>query len=456
MMNAQEIWEKALLIIQQTASTVSYNTFILPAKINNINEELKIVYIDSGSDFNLAILEKRYKELFKKSIEEVTGETYRIVIKASSEYEAMNVETTTAPAKPSAKPLKMLDKDLKKQKIFNPKYTFDNFVEGNSNKYAYSACRAVAADPSNAINPLFIYGGSGLGKTHLMNAIGIHLLENNENINVLNVSSEMFTNELVNAIREGKMNEFKHKYRQVDVLLIDDIQFLEGKESTQEEFFHTFNTLYDLNKQIVISSDRPPNKLETLDARLRSRFSMNMVADIQPADYETRIAILLKKAENENLEVDDNVYAVICFIAEKIKDNIRELEGAFTRLVSFSKIMKENIDMAFAKRVLKELMQNKNASPTPEKIKTIVSRHFEIKVSELEGNSRKATIAYPRQIAMYLCKELTDYSNQKIGNLFGNKHYSTVIHACNKIEEELDFDEELQNTLSTLKESITE
>ena len=289
-----------------------------------------------------------------------------------------------------------------------------------------------------------------------MHAIGIYLLTHNENLNVLYVSSEMFTNEFIKALGENKTREFKNKYRKVDVLLIDDIQFLEGKDTMQEEFFHTFNTLYDLNKQIVISSDRAPNKLLKLEERLRSRFMWNIIADLQPPDYETRVAILMKKAENANIEVTDNIYEVICLIAEKIKDNIRELEGAFNRIITFSKLMDENIDKAFALRILKDILQNGGNSPTPEKIKTVVSRHYGIKVSDMESSKRTQNIAFPRQVAMYLCRTMTDYSFPKIGNLFGGRHYTTVMHACEKIENDLKVDEILKDDIEVIKKDISE
>ena len=345
---------------------------------------------------------------------------------------------------------------MNKQKIFNPKFNFDNFVVGGSNKYAHAAALAVAESPSEAYNPLFIYGGSGLGKTHLMHAIGIYLLEKNPNLNVLYVSSEMFTNELIRALGEQKMNEFKSKYRKADVLLIDDIQFIEGKESTQEEFFYTFNTLYDSNRQIIISSDRAPNKLVNLDDRLKSRFQWNLIADIQPPDYETRVAILMKKAENMNIDVDDDLYDVICLIAEKIKDNIRELEGAFTRIVSFSHLLNEKADKTFAKRVLKDVLTNNEISVTPEKIKKVVAKYYNIKVSDLESTKKTNNIAFPRQVSMYLIRELTDSSLPQIGRYFGNRHHTTVKYACEKIENDIKSDETLKSVIESLKEEIKE
>lgn len=450
MENIQEIWKKVLKLIEDNTTSISYSTWFEPIQIKSIDDSLHIAYLANDTEFIINILKNRYLQLIESAFATVTGENYRVIIKHIDEY---NNETKKEAI---ITPSNIIDTKFKKQKIFNPRYNFDNFVVGNSNKYAHAAALAVAESPSEAYNPLFIYGGSGLGKTHLMHAIGIYLLTNNENLNVLYVSSEMFTNEFIKALGENKTREFKNKYRKVDVLLIDDIQFLEGKETMQEEFFHTFNTLYDANKQIVISSDRAPNKLLKLEERLRSRFMWNIIADLQPADYETRVAILMKKAENANIEITDDIYDVICLIAEKIKDNIRELEGAFNRIVSFSKLMNENIDKVFAKRILKDIIQNGGTSATPEKIKTVVSRYFNIKVSDMESSKRTNNIAFPRQIAMYLCRVMTDYSLPKIGNLFGGRHYTTVMHACDKIESEIKNDESVKEIIETLKKDISE
>lgn len=451
MKDLQQLWIKVLSKIEENVTPVSYSTWFPHLSLKEIDEVLNIAYLESTDSFATNILNSRYLELIGAGFESVTNKKYRIVIKDSNDFEEATHTEEVIEA-----PKKLATADIIKQKIFNPKYTFDNFVVGDNNVYAHAASLAVAESPSRTFNPLFIYGGSGLGKTHLMNAIGIYLLEHNDDINVLYVSSEMFTNEMIKAISDNKMNEFKNKYRKVDVLLIDDIQFLENKTTIQEEFFHTFNTLYDLNKQIVISSDRAPNKLVHLEERLRSRFMINMIADLQPAEYETRVAILMKKAQNSGIEMDDDLYEVICLIAEKIKDNIRELEGAFNRIVSFSALMNENIDKTFAKRILKDIIQNNSTSPTPEKIKTIVSRYFHIKVSDMESSKRTNNIAYPRQIAMYLCREMTDYSLSKIGNLFGGRHYTTVMHASDKIQDELKSDDSLKDIISTLKKDISE
>ena len=447
----QKIWEKFLEIIKKDTTPISYDTWFVTTRIRSIDKNVKIIYLENDGEFVINILKNRYIPKIESVFKQLLGDDYRVVIKVPEDYDK-EPQTT---ASPKSTP-KNLNISFQNQRIFNPKYSFDNFVVGGSNKYAHAAALAVAESPMETYNPLFLYGGSGLGKTHLMHAIGIYLLEHNDNLNVLYVSSEMFTNELIKALGEKKIREFKNKYRKVDVLLIDDIQFLEGKDNTQEEFFYTFNALYDQRKQIVISSDRPPNKLVRLEERLRSRFAWNMIADLTPADYETRVAILVKKAENKEIEVTDDLYEVICLIAEKITDNIRDLEGAFNRIVTFSSLLDEKIDKNFAKRILKDILVTGANSPTPEKIKTVVSRYFNIKVSDLDSSKRTNQIAYPRQIAMYLCRSMTDYSLPKIGNLFGGRHYTTVIHACDKIQREISTDPELREVISNLRNEIGE
>ncbi len=444
--------------LKKLTTAVSFDTWLKPLEVHHLDEELKIAYLGikktKGIDINfiLKIVRNRYLTVVEDCLQTVMGEKYRVIAKDMDEYEE---ESPAEKEKTAEEPvIHIKERSLVNQKIFNPRYNFDNFVVGNSNKYAHAAALAVAESPSEAYNPLFVYGGSGMGKTHLMHAIGIYLLENNPNINVLYVSSEMFTEELIRALREKKMSEFKSKYRKVDVLLIDDIQFLEKKDTTQEEFFHTFNTLYDSNKQIIISSDKAPNELKGLEERLVSRFQWNLIADIQPPDYETRIAILTKKAENMNIEVDDDLYDVICMIAEKIKDNIRELEGAFTRIVSFSQLMHEKPDKNFARRVLKDILTDGEIKVTPEKIKKMVCKHYSVKMADLESSKKQNSIAFPRQVAMYLIREMTDYSLPKIGQMFGGKHYTTVMYACDKIEEQVKADPGFSNVIEGLKESI--
>ena len=453
MTSYEKIWDSVLEIIKENTTPISFETWFKPLKIRKIDNSLNIVYIevnsDKGKDFIISTIKNRYLTYLQNAFKTVLNDEYRVVLKDSDTYDEEEEKNNPVKVTPPKK-------GLNKQKIFNPKFNFDNFVVGGSNKYAHAAALAVAESPSEAYNPLFIYGGSGLGKTHLMHAIGIYLLEKNPNLNVLYVSSEMFTNELIRALGEQKMNEFKSKYRKADVLLIDDIQFIEGKESTQEEFFYTFNTLYDSNRQIIISSDRAPNKLVNLDDRLKSRFQWNLIADIQPPDYETRVAILMKKAENMNIDVDDDLYDVICLIAEKIKDNIRELEGAFTRIVSFSHLLNEKADKTFAKRVLKDVLTNNEISVTPEKIKKVVAKYYNIKVSDLESTKKTNNIAFPRQVSMYLIRELTDSSLPQIGRYFGNRHHTTVKYACEKIETDIKSDETLKSVIESLKEEIKE
>ena len=451
-MDYNKIWENVLDKIKEITTQISFETWFLPLKIRKIDNDLKIVYIevnsDNRSEFIITTIKNRYLSTLETAFKEVLEDNFRVVLKDSDQYRSEEVRE-----EPKIKPKKQL---LDKEKIFNPRFNFENFVVGNSNKYAHAAALAVAESPSEAYNPLFIYGGSGLGKTHLMHAIGIYLLENNPKLNVLYVSSEMFTNELIKALNTHKMNEFKSKYRKADVLLIDDIQFLEGKESTQEEFFHTFNSLYDSNKQIIISSDKAPNKLVNLEERLRSRFQWNLIADIQPADYETRVAILLKKAENMGINTDENpeIYDVACMIAEKIKDNIRELEGALIRVVSFSQLLNEKLDKNFTKRTLKDIFSNVERTVTPEKIKKTVCKYYGIKITDIESSKKTNNIAFPRQIAMYLIREMTDYSLPKIGQFFGGKHYTTVLYACEKIDDELSMDKNLREVIENIKEEI--
>ena len=453
-MDYSKIWESVLGRIKEITTQISFETWFLPLKIRKIDTDLNIVYIevnaDNRSDFIITTIKNRYITTLEGAFKEVLGNNFRVILKDSLSYgEDDNKQNQK---------IKQKKNILDKEKIFNPKYTFDNFVVGNSNKYAHAAALAVAESPSEAYNPLFIYGGSGLGKTHLMHAIGIYLLENNPQINVLYVSSEMFTNEFIKAINTKTMNDFKKKYRQADVLMIDDIQFLGGKNETQEEFFHTFNSLYNLNKQIIISSDKAPNKLVNLEERLISRFQWNLIADIQPADYETRVAILLKKVENMNIDIDDNpdIYDVVCMIAEKIKDNIRELEGALTRVISFSQLLNEKLDKNFARKTLKDIFSNMEKTVTPEKIKKTVCRHYGIKISDIESSKKTNNIAYPRQIAMYLIREMTDYSLPKIGQFFGGKHYTTVLYACEKIENEMKTDRNLAEIIEAIKEEVND
>ena len=334
----------------------------------------------------------------------------------------------------------------------NPKYVFETFVTGNSNRFAHAAALAVAEAPAKVYNPFFMYGGVGLGKTHLMHAIGHRILEKNPNLRVLYISSEKFTNELINSIRDGNPESFRQKYRNIDVLLVDDIQFLSKKEHTQEEFFHTFNTLHNANKQIIISSDRPPREIQTLEDRLRSRFEWGLITDIQAPDLETRIAILRKKALLENLTVPNDV---MLFIASRIDNNIRELEGALIRVMAYASLTNQVVTNELVSEALKDVFPHgKTKEITLELIQEIVSSYFKIKMEDLLAKKRTRNLAFPRQIAMYLSRELTDTSLPRIGELFGGRDHTTVIHAHDKIARERNEDNKLNNTIKELIKRI--
>lgn len=335
----------------------------------------------------------------------------------------------------------------------NSRYTFDSFVVGNNNKLAHAASLAVSESPAEAYNPLFIYGGVGLGKTHLMHSIAHFILSENSRSKVLYVSSEKFTNELINSIREDKNEAFRQKYRNIDVLLVDDIQFIAGKERTQEEFFHTFNTLYEAKKQIIISSDRPPKEIETLEERLRSRFEWGLIADIQAPDYETRMAILQKRAELENLDLPDDV---IQYVATNIKSNIRELEGAINKIIAYSTLVHKDLTKELAEDALKDLITpEKDKEITPEFILEIVAEHYNLNPMDIVSKKRPRDIAYPRQIVMYLSRTLTDISLPKIGQILGKRDHTTIIHGYEKIRKDIIKDSALKNTIEILTKKIT-
>ncbi len=331
-----------------------------------------------------------------------------------------------------------------------PRYSFDTFIVGPSNQFAHAACRAVAESPSRSYNPLFIYGGVGLGKTHLMHAIG-HYVLTNSNLKLTYISSERFMNEMINALRYDRVLEFRERYRSVDVLLVDDVQFLAGKEGTQTEFFHTFNALYDAQKQIVISSDCPPHEIPSLEERLRSRFEWGLIADIQPPDIETKVAILKKKAETEGIPLPDNV---AIYIAGKIKSNIRELEGSLIRLIAYASLTGREISLPLAQDVLRNVLQNDDKAITIEIIQKFVSEYYQLKLGELKSRNNSKSIAMPRQIAMYLCKNLTTASLPEIGKSFGGKHHSTVIHSIRKIEDLRQKDGDFNTLINNFIESF--
>ena len=442
-MDKNKIWGTTLNYLKANTTKLSYDTWISPLSIHHIEEETGIIYLSWPNQGKLINhINDHYLNQIENAINSSLDKPFRVVIRQEKEYQVNKIDTTR------------MKNPLNQEKLFNPRFNFENFVVGNSNKYAHAVSVAVAEAPGDIYNPLFIYGGSGLGKTHLMQAIGVHIIRNNPTAKVLYVSTEMFTNELITAINDNKTRSFRNKYRKLDVLLIDDIQFLEGKEATQEEFFHTFESLYQNNKQIVITSDCPPVSLKGLDERLRTRFSWNMIADIQPPDYETRVAILKNFANKSNIEVTDDVYNVLCFIADQVKDNIRELEGAYNRVVSFSQLLHEKITIDNAKNILKDIVKDNEQAVAPERIRSTVANHYKIKLSDIDSPKRNAEITLPRQVAMYLCRETTDLSLPKIGKLFGDRHYSTVIHAIEKIEYQLKYDEILYENIETIKAKL--
>ena len=442
-MDKNKIWGTTINYLRSNINNTSYDTWIAPLYIHHIEEEAGIIYLAWPDNPSLVtFLTDHYLTQIENAINSSQDKVFRVVIKPEKDYEA-NIIDTRRKRNPFIQ-----------EKLFNPRFNFENFVVGSSNKYAHAVSVAVSEAPGEVYNPLFIYGGSGLGKTHLMQAIGVQIIRNNPTSKVLYVSAEMFTNELITAINDGKTRSFRNKYRKLDVLLIDDIQFLEGKEATQEEFFHTFEALYQNNKQIVINSDCPPVSLKGLDERLRTRFSWNMIADISPPDYETRVAILKNLADKSDIEVTPAIYDVLCLIADQVKDNIRELEGAYNRVLGLSQLLNEEINVDNARNILKDIIKDNEQAVAPERIRSVVANHYKIKLADMDSPKRNAEITLPRQVAMYLCRETTDLSLPKIGKLFGNRHYSTVIHAVEKIEESLAYDDELRENIDTIKAKL--
>ncbi len=438
-------WKAVLEVIEPETSPVGYSTWFKETKLISIEDNVMVIEVQN--QFNQDILSTRYLPLIKNSAQQVLNRDYNF------EFVLPNVSDHAKLEKLSVKQRDKMQDPLNTQSNLNPRYTFDTFVVGNSNRLAHAAALAVAESPAKAYNPLFLYGGVGLGKTHLMHSIAHYIASENANSKILYASSEKFTNELINSIRDDKNEAFRNKYRNIDVLLIDDIQFVVGKERTQEEFFHTFNTLHDANKQIIISSDRPPKEIETLEERLRSRFEWGLIADIQAPDLETRIAILRKKAELEGLLIPEDV---LLFIAKTIISNIRELEGALNRIIAFSSLANKPISVELANEALKDLIsRDKPKVITSEYIQEVVSAHFHLKPEDFKSSKRTRSIAFPRQIAMYLSRKLTDLSLPKIGKQFGGRDHTTIIHGYEKISKQMKSDIELTQTLNELEKKIT-
>lgn len=452
----KENWEKIKENLKEEydITIVSFNTWLKPLEVAAVDEELVSVVVTDGNDkFVIDYLTKKYQRLLQVMIEETTGFHCQVKFVLP---EDLNNGDSSSPGRS----LDGIGNDISDTTAMNlglnPRYTFETFVVGANNKFAHAASLAVAESPAERYNPLFIYGGVGLGKTHLMHSIAHFILKTTPTARVLYVTSERFTNELIDAIRNKNnisTQEFREKYRNIDVLLIDDIQFIIGKESTQEEFFHTFNFLHENNKQIVISSDKPPKAFETLEERLRSRFEMGLPVDISSPDYETRMAILRKKEELEGYNIDNEI---IKYIAANIRSNIRELEGALTKITAYAKLYNTDITLEVAEDALKDLI-----SPDDEKeisveyIIEVVAEHFGIKPSDITSQKRSKEIVYPRQITMYLCRELTDISLQMIGKALGRRDHTTVLHGADKIAHDIKDNEMLFSTIDVLRKKIS-
>lgn len=431
-------------------SNISYNTWVEPLEFHNVVDDVVNIVIPSDKAHALNYISNKYKSFFQVTITEMFDHNYDINF--ILEKDAQSVSDPGEPEVSMAAPSYNMNYDSAN---LNPKYKFDTFVVGSNNKFAHSASLAVAESPGEAYNPLYLYGGAGLGKTHLMHSIGHFVLEQNPNMKVLYVTSEEFTNEVIESIRSGNaaaMTKLREKYRTVDVLMVDDVQFIIGKESTQEEFFHTFNVLHAAGKQIILSSDKPPKEMETLDERFRSRFEWGLIADIQPPDYETRMAILRKNAETCDRVIDEEI---IKYIATNIKSNIRELEGAFNKIIAFAKLNKVDLTLSLAEEALKDVIYpNKPREVTPALIINVVAEHFGVKPEDITSKKRNSEFVQPRQVVMYLCRELTDTSYTNIGKLLGKKDHTTIIHGVNKITEELKLNEELKNKVDIIQKKI--
>ncbi len=446
----KENWDKILEYLRNEfeISSVSYETWLQPLQVDSVDEDSHIVNIVCTDSRLKSYVEKKYSFFLQVSIEEVTG--FKCTVRVYSKDQAESKVSADIPQTADSSLMSLMQ-----NANLNPKYTFENFVVGSNNKMAHAAALAVAESPAEIYNPLFIYGGVGLGKTHLMHSIANFILKNDPTKKIMYVTSEKFTNELIDSIRNKNMAtsaQFRDKYRNNDVLLVDDIQFIIGKESTQEEIFHTFNALHEAKKQIIISSDRPPKEFETLEDRLVSRFEWGLTVDIQSPDYETRMAILRKKEEMDGYNIDNEV---IKYIANHIKSNIRELEGALTKVIALSRLDNREIDLDLAEEALKDFISpNQAAEITPEDIIEVVADHYKCTPADLVSSKRNKEIVIPRQIVMYLCRSMTDSPLQAIGKSLGGKDHTTIMSGIKKITKQLETDETLKNTIDVLKKKL--
>jgi chromosomal replication initiator protein len=439
----QQKWNEILEAVQKEyqIQDISYKTWIKPLKIDHIENNTIYILTQEDSDLGINFIRKKYEKPLLVTIAEITGQEYNL------EFLVIGAATQTA----------QQEVKVNKSSNLNPKYTYDSFVVGNNNKFAHRAALAVAETPGKAYNPLYIYGGPGLGKTHLMHAIGNYILQENPEKKVIYVTSEEFLNEVIESIRSTNnttaMTKFRNKYRKVDVLMIDDIQFIIGKEATQDEFFHTFNALHSAGKQIILTSDRPPKEMKTLEDRIRSRFEWGLMADIGYPDYETRMAIIINKVETEHINLNEDI---LRYIGENIKSNIREIEGAINKLAAYSRLENKEITMDIAREELQNIISpDKPREITPQLIIEVVAEHYDLSMEQMTSNARAKNIAKPRQIAMYLCKQMTSVPLEAIGNLLGGRDHSTIIHGANKISEEYEKDGDLRQQIETIKKKIS-
>ncbi len=442
-MTGTNLWDQVLARIETKVNRHSFYTWFKPTLY--VDEREGAVRVRVPNALFRDWLTKHYSAVIAEALAEIRHPGTEIAFVTD---EAATIPTVAETAAIEAESDTPADGDATS---LSPRYSFDTFIVGPSNQFAHAACRAVAEAPSRSYNPLFIYGGVGLGKTHLMHAIGHYVVTHLKSLKLTYISSERFMNEMINAVRYDRVLDFRERYRSVDVLLVDDIQFLAGKEGTQTEFFHTFNALYDSQKQIVISSDCPPHEIPQLEERLRSRFEWGLIADIQSPDLETKVAILKKKAETEGIPLPDNV---AIYIAGKIKSNIRELEGSLIRLIAYASLTGREISLSLAQDVLRNVLQNDERAITIEIVQKAVADHYSLKLADLKSKNNSKSVAMPRQIAMYLCKSLTSASLPEIGKSFGGKHHSTVIHSIRKIEDLRQKDKDFNTVINTLMESF--
>jgi chromosomal replication initiator protein len=448
-----ELWEKTLDQLEQALTPQHYATWIKPIKFAGVEEDK--VLLEVPNRFVLDWLRDHYSSVIQEIISKLAATPYRVIWKVSSSQRTPPSTPpilSTQPSPPIPAPVKPQIRTTNTGFNLNSKYTFEEFVPGSSNQFACAAAMAVANNPATTYNPLFIYGGVGLGKTHLVTAIGNAILKNNPEMKVCYYTSEKFMNELINSLRYAKMDEFRNKFRSMDVLLIDDVQFIAGKERTQEEFFHTFNALYDSHKQIVVTSDKFPKEIPGLEERLRSRFEWGLIADIQAPDTETKHAILKMKAEANGIGLPEDV---AYFLANSISSNVRELEGYLVRIGAYASLTATPVTLEMAQEVLKDILVEKKRELSVEEIQKRVAHHYGIKVAEIKSAKRMKALVLPRQIAMYLSRQLTSFSYPEIGNRFGGKDHSTIIHAIKKIEKNMEEDFQLRAIINSLKKELT-